>query len=624
LALVLLASLGARPAVAEATAVLDFKVEGQSFPVPPSNTGLFDNGSFYVPGLAYEVTTTITRTGDGELTDFVYTTTFPEGWTFTQGAISLPLKQTEPAGTTTKTYQWGSYSESIEDTPLVIKYRLIVPITARANFQVTGEMNFLADGQAQTSGKIVRDLSPDPDFDNDGMPNSFEDTFGLDSLNPDDAGGNLDNDGLSNLEEFLRRTDPTDPNSPAIVRFVAPGGSTSVGGGTTPVDPWDLAFALSQFPNTGPEPIRATLILLPGTYTGEFTLTPFIKLLGQSCAPEDDLGSCSIIAGSLLGAEGAEVKRLVFLAPDAATEQLVVNNVGMFVESCAFIGPETGGGTGVVLEGVNSGRVDIGKSTFQRLSIGVDVGGPIPRLWRSFFANLVAPEDDDDDDKQETVVTGVLIDTLPEGFPTGGNLGDSTDPSLGYNTFLVSSIEGGKAIINRRAEPLVIENNDWGTDNLEEIQAAIDGDADVEPFLAAGTAIFAASLFCTVWDGEDETRIENATLLLQPSTFQQVTNNVDGVYGFPAIGPGSYSLTTSATGYATRTISVDVVDGDFKSIVVPMFESDVVPEPTPGCCTRPDDEKVTSLTQYRGDLFVGGLMVAVLLAAGRRTRKRQN
>lgn len=620
--LVLLASLGARPAAAQATAVLDFKVEGQSFPVPPSNTGLFDNGSFYVPGLAYEVTTTITRTGDGELTDFEYTTTFPDGWAFSQGAISLPLKQVATDEKATKTYEWGSYSESIEDTPLVIKYRLIVPIAARANFQVTGEMNFLSDGQAQSSGKIVRDLSPDPDFDNDGMSNSFEDTYGLDSLNPDDAGGNLDNDGLSNLEEFLRNSDPTDVNSPGIVRFVSPDGSTSGGDGTSPTNPWNLTFALSQFPNTGPEPVRATLILLAGHYVGDFTLTPAIRLLGQSCAPEDDPSSCSVIEGSMLGAEGASVERLVFLAPDAATEQLVVNNVGMNIESCAFFGAESGGGgTGIVLEGVNSGRVDIGKSSFQRLSIGVDVGGPIPRLWRSIFANLVAA---DDDDKQEAVVTGVLIDTLPVGFPTGGSLGDSTDPSLGYNTFLVSSIEGGKAIINRRAEPLVVENNDWGTDSLEEIQAAVDGDADVEPFLAAGTAIFAASLFCTVWDGEDETRIENARLVLQPTTFQQVTNNVDGVYGFPAVGPGSYSLTTSAAGYSTRTISVDVADGDFKSIVVPMFEADVVPEPTPGCCASPGDEKITSLTQYRGDLFVGGLMVAVLLAAGRRTRKRQD
>lgn len=610
--------MATRPAAAEATANLAFKVEGQSFPVPPSNTGLFDNGSFYVPGFAYEVTTTITRTGTGELTDFTYTTTFPDTWEFRQGGISLPLKQAVEEGVSTKTYTWGSYSESLEDTPLVIQYRLIVPVTARKNFQVTGQLDFKADGVAQTSGKVVRDLSPDPDFDNDGMPNSFEDTFGLESLNPADASTDKDLDGLTNLEEYLRGSDPTDPNSPGVVRFAAPDGSFDLSDGTTPNQPWDLGFALSQFPNTGADPIRATIILAPGNYAGDYTLARFVRVLGQSCAPEGDIGLCSVIEGTVFGAEGATVERVVFQAPSAETEQLVVNNVGMSVLSCAFIGPLTGGGTGIVLDGTNSGRVEIGKSSFQRLAIGVDVGGPIPRLWRSFFANLFAPSTGS---KQETVVTGVLIDVLPEGVTAGSSLSDSTDPNLGYNTFLVSSIEGGKAVINRRAEPLVVENNDWGTDDVEEILAAVDGDADVEPFLAAGTAIFAASLFCTVWDGDDEARIPNAELLLQPSTFQKVTENVQGVYGFPAVGPGSYALTTSAPGYADRTISVEVADGDFKSVVVPMFKSEVVDSP-PGCCAQPGDAKVDPLTQYRGDFFVGGLMVAVMIAAGRRQKRR--
>lgn len=602
---------------AQPTAALSMRVQGQSLPVSGEAEGRFNNGAFYVPGQAVEVRAVITRTGVGSLTNFTFETTFPENWEFRAGNIVLPLKQTPGDGTAVQRYNWGSYPQSLENEPLEIVYRLIVPAGTDGPFQITGKLDFQANGEAQTSGVVRRDLSPDPDFDNDGMPNTWETQFNFDPFNPADANQDADNDGLTNLQEYLRGTNPRDPNDPGIVRFVAPGGSTSPTAGTSPQFPWSLPFALSQFPNTGPVPVRATIILAPGVYAGDFQLTRGIKLLGQACAPDADIDSCSVISGTIRGAEGAIVERLVFLAPDAATEQLVVNNVGVQVAACAFIGPETGGGTGIVLSGAGSGRTDIGRSTFQRLAIGVEVRGPLPTLWRSIFGNLFAP---DDDDKQDPVVTGILIEVLPPGVPGGGSLTDSRNPNVGYNTFLVASIASGRAIINRRAEPLVVENNDWGTDDLDEILAAIDGDADVEPFLAAGSAILAGSLFCTVWDGETEDRITNASLLLQPSTFLPVTANENGVYGYPAIGAGVYALTASAAGYRTKTIDVTMLDGEFKSLIVPMFEAD--PVPPQGCCARPraEGEKITPLTEHRGDMLVGGLAIAVLLALGRRRR----
>lgn len=616
------ALLASAPALAQPTAALTMRVQGQSLPAPGQAEGPFNNGAFYVPGQAVEVRAVITRTGTGSLSNFVFETTFPEDWEFRAGSVVLPLKQESGDKASVQRYSWGSYPESLENEPLEISYRLIVPAGTDGPFPITGRIDFQANGVPQNSGVVQRDLSPDPDFDNDGMPNSFETEFGFDPFDPADANQDADNDGLTNLEEYLRGTNPQDPNSPGVVRFVAPGGSTNPAQGISPNLPWDLAFALSQFPNTGPTPIRATIILAPGVYSGVFQLTPAIKLLGQSCAPDDNLGACSIISGTVLGAEGATVERLVFLAPDGDTDQLVINNVGVKVTSCAFIGPETGGGTGIVLIGAGSGRTDIGRCTFQRLAIGVEVGGPLPTLWRSIFANLF--RDDDDDDKQDDFVTGILIDVLPPGVPGGGSLTDSRNPSVGYNTFLVSTIASGRAIINLRNEVLVVENNDWGTDNLEEIVAAIDGDADVEPFLAAGSAIFAASLFCTVWDGETEDRITNATLLLQPSTFLPITENENGVYGYPAIGPGVYALNATAAGYQSKTMDVTVVDGEFKSVIVPMFEAEAAPPPT-GCCAQPQSAKggggpLTHLAEHRGDMLVGGLALLALAVLGRRRR----
>jgi hypothetical protein len=52
------------------------------------------------------------------------------------------------------------------------------------------------------------------DSDGDAMHDSWEMSFGLDP-NVDDAAGDLDDDGLSNLEEYQQGYDPNDPSSPA-------------------------------------------------------------------------------------------------------------------------------------------------------------------------------------------------------------------------------------------------------------------------------------------------------------------------------------------------------------------------------------------------------------------------
>ncbi|MDH3831916.1 MAG: tandem-95 repeat protein, partial [Gammaproteobacteria bacterium] len=48
----------------------------------------------------------------------------------------------------------------------------------------------------------------DPDDDNDGMPDSFEITHGLDLLDPSDASADADGDGYDNESEFRAGTDP--------------------------------------------------------------------------------------------------------------------------------------------------------------------------------------------------------------------------------------------------------------------------------------------------------------------------------------------------------------------------------------------------------------------------------
>jgi hypothetical protein len=51
------------------------------------------------------------------------------------------------------------------------------------------------------------------DVDGDGMPDDWEYDYGLDPLDPTDAEGDLDSDGLNNLDEYLNNTNPGNPDT---------------------------------------------------------------------------------------------------------------------------------------------------------------------------------------------------------------------------------------------------------------------------------------------------------------------------------------------------------------------------------------------------------------------------
>jgi hypothetical protein len=51
------------------------------------------------------------------------------------------------------------------------------------------------------------------DTDSDGIPDEWENAFGLDLRDPTDAQKDKDNDGFTNLQEYLAGTNPTDPGS---------------------------------------------------------------------------------------------------------------------------------------------------------------------------------------------------------------------------------------------------------------------------------------------------------------------------------------------------------------------------------------------------------------------------
>jgi hypothetical protein len=85
------------------------------------------------------------------------------------------------------------YTKTYESTG---KYTVFITVTdTLGNKQTTPEKTFW----------ITDDLE---DKDNDGMPDDWEERYGLNPADPSDASQDEDNDGITNLEEYQQGTNP--------------------------------------------------------------------------------------------------------------------------------------------------------------------------------------------------------------------------------------------------------------------------------------------------------------------------------------------------------------------------------------------------------------------------------
>jgi hypothetical protein len=73
--------------------------------------------------------------------------------------------------------------------------------------------DFDNDGLTNLEEYLIGTEPDDPDSDDDGIPDGKETEWGLDPTWPSDANGDLDNDTYTNIDEYEKGSDPLDPDS---------------------------------------------------------------------------------------------------------------------------------------------------------------------------------------------------------------------------------------------------------------------------------------------------------------------------------------------------------------------------------------------------------------------------
>ncbi|HUW61126.1 MAG TPA: hypothetical protein VMZ06_08980 [Candidatus Bathyarchaeia archaeon] len=428
-----------------------------------------------------------------------------------------------------------------------------------------------ADGDGLTGAEeSAIGTNPDkPDTDGDGLDDGYEHGHGLDPLDAEDAYLDADGDGYTNFEEYLLRSDPQNPNSPRDTFYIS-----AVRGVDTPIAgtesvPWrTIGYAIDR---VGPsEQVPVTLVVLPGTYTENVTLKAYMMLAGAEGAEKP------VIAGSVAAAASTELRQLAVRSPSAGSGVLLhITTSEVRVKQVDFTGV---GFTGIRFDSLNGSGVVIERCVFSGLHTGIEIIEALPTIRRCVFENISG---------DGIAVRPRTVDLKSE---DDGSLGEAGDANSGYNTFITSTIDDYAVVNEREGETLVMENNDWDTDDAEVIRDSIGGggEVDFEPPLTKGAGMTAASVFCSVWNTGDKTPIETASIQLTPGEFSAVTANVSGVYTFACVLPGNWTFSVRAPAYVDASQTASVGAGESKSLLFPMQpgspgEDEDDDNPPPGC-----------------------------------------
>ena len=368
-------------------------------------------------------------------------------------------------------------------------------------------------------------------------------------------------------------------------------GSDDTGDGSQQ-NPWQtISFALSQVAECASESRPIIIRLEAGTYEETVSLRDYITLEGASesaaetriypkVAPgRGGLETGDSVVDATAGLGGNNVLRNLTIEIESGAPQSVallkVIDVPIEAENVVFNGRNRPGSIGVDISSLGSSDSFFAECRFTRLENGVFAVDTSANFTRNTF-----------DDIQGTAVFVRPPDGVggaaAERNPLFGDQG--REQSTGLNTFMMRSINGGSGLVidtgvtelGDDTALLQAERNNWdGADSEEEIVSRVS--ANVQVGARVGGAIVGTTLVVQLLDADAGGSIEGATVtaLQSGSVVQTLSEGSRGIYVFPVLEPGSYTVTASRDGYEDGEASVVASDA-IESVDIPLS-----PEVTP-------------------------------------------
>jgi hypothetical protein len=465
----------------------------------------------------------------------------------------------------------------------------VLPCATPCDAQCTGkpedQIDADGDGLSACKEQCVGSSDSDPDSDNDGMSDGFEYRYQLD-LRANDAELDLDLDGLTNLDEYLEDASPRNTSDPVRTFHVGQDGVDEPGAGTK-ASPWrTLAYAHTRLQSAPAG--RNQLFIDSGVYVEEVTLLPNLVV---RAAP----GASVEIVGSVFAPANSTLRDVTISSDGFDTALLFISGNDASIVGCTFNGEFGQNLTGLVVEADATAPSVIEGSIFMNLASGITVEGALPHVRQCQFINIAG--------SGIALLPGAI---LPEESPMGDGLN-------GWNDF--SQIGEGIAIANQSAAAASAQWNDWGTEDVAELAARIEGDVDQGNALPEGGAADAAALEVVVFNGDSQARIRTAQVTLNGSGMSlSGATDATGRLAFPLLLPGTWQIAVSATGLIGKSESIDLAAGTRRVANFALIPEEEGEEPIePGGCPSPGKSGGDGESK-RGDLFLLGLLLTGLVA----------
>lgn len=446
-----------------------------------------------------------------------------------------------------------------------------------------------------------------PDTDGDGMPDLFEVEHRLAPTSYEDPNDpsrrvrpedDLDDDGFTNIEEFQMNADPRDPNSPFRTFFVSPEpGPPGNGNRGRPFRSINGALESIAAKGLRPEkqfdgPDQVQLLMMPGEFDEDVVLPAGIILSGSR-------RGVATVRGIMRTGPDNWLRYFVLRARDAAPAEplILIDGASVHLEGLTITGatPQSRAGVGIRVEGMDGESVRITACLVTGLDTGLEVTGTLPLVRRTRFEDLAS--------------YGIRV--LATSMPVGANsLGDVSNLTSGWNRFAEIGIT---SVANERDELILMQINDWDTDNPAAVENIITGPNEFVPFLPKNAGILPATVVATLWDDVTRKRITDGQITVSPGGFQPVTENIEGVYTINALPSGNYEVGANAVSYAGQRKNISITGGARTAVSFPMGEQE--PVKNCGCATGGGGPLAG-----RGDVIAVLLAVALLLGAGRKRK----